>query len=116
MSTHMTSEESDQPPSPIPVLLLYNLVEQLDQGEARDLVTDQEVVHTAYGIAEGLRSTGHEVTIAPVRELEDVARAVADSCREGTLVFNLCENLGGRPEDEPQVPEKLEQLGFHYTG
>ena len=116
MSTHTTSEESDQPPSPIPVLLLYNLVEQLDQGEARDLVTDQEVVHTAYGIAEGLRSTGHEVTIAPVRELEDVARAVADSCPEGTLVFNLCENLGGRPEDEPQVPEKLEQLGFHYTG
>src|SRR5512136_1961771 len=103
MSTHATSEDSDQPPSPVPVLLLYNLVEQLDQGEARDLVTDQEVVHTAHCIAEGLRSTGHEVTITPVRELEDVARIVAKDRPENTLVFNLCENLGGRPEDEPHV-------------
>ena len=116
MSTHTQSEESDQPPSPIPVLLLYNVVEQLDQGEARDLVTDQEVIRTAHCIAQGLRSTGHEVTLAPVRELDDVARAAADVHPETTLVFNLCENVAGRPEDEPRVPETLEQIGFHYTG
>jgi D-alanine-D-alanine ligase len=116
MSTHTASEESEQPPSAVPVLLLYNLVEQLDQGEARDLVTDQEVIHTAQSIAEGLRSTGHEVKVTPVRDLEDVARAAADTHPDATLVFNLCENLGGRAEDEPLVPEKLEQLDFHYTG
>jgi len=116
MSNHTTSEDSDQPPSPVPVLLLYNLVEQLDQGEARDLVTDQEVVHTAQSIAQGLRSTGHEVRVAPVRDLEDVSRAAEDVQPETTLVFNLCENLAGRAEDEPRVPEKLEQLGFQYTG
>jgi D-alanine-D-alanine ligase len=116
MSTHTTSEESDQPPSPDSVLLLYNLVEQLDQGEARDLVTDQEVVHTAQSIVQGLRSTGHEMTVTPVRNLDEVARATADADPGDTLVFNLCENLAGRAEDEPQVPEKLEELGFHYTG
>jgi D-alanine-D-alanine ligase len=118
MSTHSSpnTEEGDQPPSPIPVLLLYNVVEQLDQGEARDLVTDQEVVRTAQCIAEGLRSTGHDVTVAPVRDEADVARAAAGNDPESTLVFNLCENLGGRPEDEAQVPALLEELGFQYTG
>ncbi len=116
MSTHTQGEESEQPPSPVPVLLLYNLVEQLDQGEARDLVTDQEVIHTASGIAAGLRSTGHEVRVVPVRDVDDVTRAVAEADPDTTLVFNLCENLGGRPEDEPLVPDRLEQLGVPYTG
>jgi D-alanine-D-alanine ligase len=111
-----TNEEGDQPPSPVPVLLLYNVVEQLDLGEARDLVTDLEVVHTAQSIAEGLRSTGHDVTVAPVRDVTDVLQVAQQSDPETTLVFNLCENLGGRPEDEPEVPEALERLSFQYTG
>lgn len=110
------TEEGDKPPSPVPVLLLYNVVEQLDLGEARDLVTDLEVIHTARSITDGLRSTGHDVTVSPVRDLDDVARAVADINPETTLVFNLCENLGGRPEDEAKVPELLDQLGLQYTG
>jgi D-alanine-D-alanine ligase len=119
MSTHASStnaEEGDKPPSLIPVLLLYNVVEQLDQGEARDLVTDQEVVRTAQCIAEGLRSTGHDVTVTPVRDEADVARAASNNDPESTLVFNLCENLGGRAEDEPKVPAALEEMGFQYTG
>ena len=111
-----STEEGDQPPSPVPVLLLYNVVEQLEQGEARDLVTDQEVVHTAQCIAEGLCSTGHDVTVAPVRDETDVARVAASADPDNVLVFNLCENLGGRAEDEPKVPALLEQLGFQYTG
>ncbi len=119
MSTHTSTksaEEGDQPPSPVPVLLLYNVVEQLEQGEARDLVTDQEVVRTAQCIAEGLRSTGHDVTVAPVRDETDVGLAAASGDPDNVLVFNLCENLGGRAEDEPKVPALLEQIGFHYTG
>jgi len=111
-----STEEGDQPPSPVPVLLLYNVVEQLEQGEARDLVTDQEVVRTAQCIAEGLRSTGHDVTVAPVCDETDVGLAAASADPDNVLVFNLCENLGGRAEDEPKVPELLEQIGFHYTG
>ena len=117
MTTHASAnEESEQPPSPVPVLLLYNVVEQLDQGEARDLVTDQEVIHTAQCLAQGLRSTGHEVTVTGVRDVDDVIRAAADHDPGTTLVFNLCENLAGRPEDEPQVPEALDRLGLQYTG
>jgi len=110
------NEESDKPPSPVPVLLLYNVVEQLGQGEARDLVTDLEVVYTAQSIADGLRSTGYDVMVAPVRDLDDVAGAVAERDPQATLIFNLCENLGGRPEDEALVPSALEQFGFRYTG
>jgi len=117
MSTFTSaSEEGDKPPSPVPVLLLYNVVEQLDQGEARDLVTDQEVIHTAESIAEGLRSTGHDVTVAPVHDEADILRAAQQRDPGTTLVFNLCENLGGRPEDEAKVPRLLEQLGLQYTG
>jgi D-alanine-D-alanine ligase len=117
MSTFSSaSDEGDKPPSPVPVLLLYNVVEQLDHGEARDLVTDQEVIHTAQSIAEGLRSTGHDVTVAPVRDEADVLHATQQGDPETTLAFNLCENLGGRPEDEAQVPALIEQLGLQYTG
>lgn len=117
MASHTpANEESEQPPSPIPVLLLYNLVEQLAQGEVRDLVADQEVIHTARSIAEGLRSTGHDVRVEPVRSGSDIPGAVRGSDPDHTLIFNLCENLGGRPEDEALVPGELEKLGFQYTG
>jgi len=117
MSTFSSgNDEGDKPPSPVPVLLLYNIVEQLDQGEARDLVTDQEIVHTAQAIADGLRSTGHDVTPMPVRDEADVLRAAQQCDPETTLAFNLCENLGGRPEDEAQVPALLERQRVQYTG
>lgn len=117
MSTFSSgNDEGDKPPSPVPVLLLYNIVEQLDQGEARDLVTDQEIVHTARAIADGLRSTGHDVTAMPVRDEADVLRAAQQCDPETTLVFNLCENLGGRPADEARVPALLEKQHVQYTG
>jgi len=116
MSTSELSEvlaqEDDEPPPSI--LLLYNLVEGVVRGEAHDLVADQEVVATAQMLADALTAAGHQVVTAPVRE--DVAAAMAGYDPRDLLVFNLCENLGGRSQDEAKVPAALEQLGFHYTG
>jgi D-alanine-D-alanine ligase len=103
----VTKEESEDPPGSI--LVIYNLVEEVVRGEARDLVADQEIVKTAHDIADALAAH-----IAPVRE--HVSEALAAYDPRDLLVFNLCENLGGRSQDEAKVPIMLEQLGFHYTG
>ncbi len=121
MCTHITSsgsnqEESAEPPSPVSVLVLYDVVEALERGEARDLVTDLETIQTAHSIAEALRRTGHQVALAAIRRLDDVAAAVQAFDPNTTLVFNLCEALGGTSKGESQVPRLLDQLGFHYAG
>jgi D-alanine-D-alanine ligase len=51
-----------------------------------------------------------------VRSLSDVQAALAPLDPAATLVFNLCESLGGRAADEPKVPQLLQELGFRYTG
>ncbi len=118
MYSHMTSnqEDSAEPPSPVPVLVIYSVVEKQGRGEARDAVTDEETLYTANSIAKGLRATGHHVTLAAIRNEQDLLAALAGADPHTTLVFNLCEAFGGLASNESQVPRMLERLGFQYAG
>lgn len=51
---------------------------------------------------------------AEVRTLAGVERAVRR--HRPDVVFNACETLGGRSEDEPLVPLLLERMGVAFTG
>lgn len=58
--------------------------------------------------------TACEVIHEPVESLADIERAVRS--RRPDVVFNACETLDGRSEDEPLVPLLLDRLGVAYTG
>lgn len=118
MYTHVTpsQEDSEEPPSSLPVLVIYSVVEQHERGEAGNIVADEETVQTAHSIADALRASGHPVSMAAIRREEDVLPAVVGFDPDSTLVFNLCEALGGISGDESKIPRLLDALGFQYVG
>jgi D-alanine-D-alanine ligase len=115
VSSGLKSDFKDGDPFPH-VVVAYNVVDDLGRGDARDLVAAQEVIQTARDIAAALQSAGCGASLLPVRALEDLRTGLAGHAPAGTLVFNLCEDVGGRTEDEPEVPRLLHALHFHYTG
>ncbi len=118
-NSHENEEERAElsdPPSPDLVLLLYSVVESLQRGEPHDLIADLETLDTAQSIGVALQTAGYPVIMAPIRSEEDIFAAVAGVDPRTTLVFNLCETLGGISTQESRVPYLLEQLGFCYVG
>jgi D-alanine-D-alanine ligase len=98
------------------VLLIYSVVETLERGEAKDLLPDLETPKTAQSFARVLHDCGYEVILSPVRKEIDLIETLSKVRTENTLVFNLCESLGGTAWGELQVPRILERCGFIYAG
>lgn len=109
-------EEEEPPPDLASILVMYSVVETPQCGEARDILTDLETLETAHSIADGLGVLGCGVTTAPVRCEQDIPQAVEGLDPRTTLIFNLCETLGGKSSDESTVPRWLDRLGFSYSG
>lgn len=57
---------------------------------------------------------GCAIVHAPARTLGDVERAVRATRPD--VVFNACETLDGKSENEPLVPLLLDRLGVSFTG
>jgi D-alanine-D-alanine ligase len=95
------------------VLILYNDVQSVDKGEARDLVSAQGVAIAAQAVAEALRPS-HEVICLPVPL--DPSEVLAGYDPTEWVVFNLLEGLGNRADLEPEAAATLRSLGYRYTG
>ena len=102
--------------SPSQILLLYSVVESVQQGEPQDLIADLETLDIAQAITAALQSMGYSLKMAPIRSEEDVLSAVDEADPRTTLVFNLCETLGSISTQVSRVPYRLEQLSFCYVG
>lgn len=95
------------------VLVLYNQVDSLAKGEARDLVSAQGVAIAARALEEALRPS-HEVVCWPV--VFDPSEVLGAYDSREWVVFNLLEGLGDRADLEPEAVRCLERLGYRYTG
>jgi D-alanine-D-alanine ligase len=95
------------------VLILYNHVESVDRGEARDLVSAQGVEVAARAVEEALRPR-HEVLCLPVAF--DPSEILREFDPGEWVVFNLLEGLGNRADLEPEAAAILSRLGYRYTG
>lgn len=101
---------------PAKILVGYSAVEQLDHGELRDLETDLETIETAAALARNLRLAGFDADAYCVCALEDVDRLVEEYDVDELLLFNLCEHLNGRAQDDVKITARFDKLGIHYTG
>jgi D-alanine-D-alanine ligase len=95
------------------VLILYNDVQSVEKGEAKDLVSAQGVAIAARAVEEALRPS-HEVACLPVAFEPSEVLAAYDPGE--WVVFNLLEGLGNRADLEPEAVAILEGLGFRHTG
>jgi D-alanine-D-alanine ligase len=116
----VTSDDLSEPPSRCPglrhIVVIYNTGDRLGRGEEREAISNQETVETAHAVALALMGNGFSVALAAVSSEQDVETAVRGHNPLTTLVFNLCEELGGTSFGESKVPRVLERLGFTYTG
>jgi len=101
--------------SPARVLAVYNADGNLATGDAQDSLAVSSVEGAVAGVAEALRSKGHEVRILaapndPREVLEFVAGFDCD------VVFNLVESLAGDARAEAHFAACLELRGIPYTG
>jgi D-alanine-D-alanine ligase len=102
--------------APQTVLVLYSVIDQWERGEPHELLADAETAETAAAVVAGLQSGVWEVTHQAVRTLDDVRAALVGIQNSTTLVFNLCEALGGSSGDENAVPELLDAQRIAYVG
>jgi D-alanine-D-alanine ligase len=119
----LTSQEKleEVPPltgdqAPETILVIYSVVEYLGRGVTEDLLPDLETSETAKSISNGLRVEKYSVSMAPVGNEGDLASVLEKHDPQTTLVFNLCESLGGLSSGESTVPRILEKTGFCYVG
>ncbi len=91
-------------------------MDQWERGEAYERLADEETVETATALTDGLREVSFAATAVPIRTLDDVRAGLAAFDPATTVVFNVCEALGGTAGGENAVPPLLERLGFCYVG
>ena len=93
----------------LPVLLLHNL----DPGwPSRDQET---ALREADRLASELGGLGHPVETVVVRHA-DLSACLNAFDPAAWVVLNWCEELPGIPHSDALVAEKLEEMGFTYTG
>jgi D-alanine-D-alanine ligase len=93
----------------LPVILLYNLDPTWPREDAEEILSLVRTLET------GLLAEGH-ATVPVKLEDEAMDRCLAGFDPKRHIVFNWCEEIPGIPHSYAVVADKLEALGFVYTG
>jgi D-alanine-D-alanine ligase len=101
---------------PASVIIAYSVVDHWERGLAQEMIADAETVETATALAEALAAKGYDAPLLPVRTLDDLVTGLDAYSPDDSLVFNVCEALGGTSIAESQIPATLAALGIGYTG
>lgn len=96
------------------ILVVYNVVEKVERGEAEDLFAEQEIVLVERDIEEALQQYGHTTAAVPIRD--DLWGPLKAYDPNEWLIFNLCESIRNKTYLEPYIISAFEHLGFRYTG
>ncbi len=98
----------------VKILVVFNVVEQVEQGEAHDLFAEQEIVFVERDIEQALQHHGHTTVAVPIRD--DLWGPLRQYDPNEWLIFNLCESIRNKTYLEPYIISVFEHLGFRYTG
>lgn len=96
------------------ILVVFNVVEKVEQGETQDLFAEQEIVLVEQDIERALQAHGHTTVAVPIRD--DLWGPLKAYDPNEWLIFNLCESIRNKTYLEPYIISVFEHLGFRYTG
>lgn len=96
------------------ILVVFNVVEKVERGEADDLFAEQEIVLVEQDLERALQAHGHTTAAVPIRD--DLWGPLQSYDPNEWLVFNLCESIRNKTYLEPYIISVFEHLGFRYTG
>ncbi|MBI3893571.1 MAG: ATP-grasp domain-containing protein [Candidatus Wallbacteria bacterium] len=98
------------------VLVLYNLPTRKQiKGKPQDSISEAGVLHAVDAVTAALAELGAETDTFGVG-LHTRTLLARLSRRRPSIVFNLCEGLGGEASFEYLIPGLLEAEGIPYTG
>ncbi len=93
----------------LPILLLINL-----DPEWSPEITDS-VLQLSENLFDGLSLLGHPVELVCVCD-EDMERLLGGYDPKRYIIFNWCEGIPGKPNSYALVAQRLEEMGFVFTG
>jgi D-alanine-D-alanine ligase len=96
-------------PGKIPVILIYNINPEWSEEEKKEAVCASEQ------LGQALKEVGHRTICLPIENV-DLENRLSKFDPYEYIVFNWCEILPGIIHSEWMVAEKLEKLGFIFTG
>jgi len=97
------------------VVILYNLPERLERGEAKDFLAEEAILEEIGAVEEALRSLGHQGYVLAIRdEIVTVIHWLKEIRPD--VVFNLCESVYGNACWEMNIPALLDLFRIPYTG
>ena len=96
------------------ILVVYNVVETIEQGEEDDLLAEQESSFVEQEIAKALQQHGHRTAAVPIRD--DLWGPLRQYDPNEWLIFNLCESIRNKTYLEPYIISVFDHLGFRHTG
>ena len=96
------------------ILVVYNVVDKVEQGEEDALLSEQEIILVEKDIEQALLEHGHTTEAVPIRD--DLWGPLKKYCPDEWLIFNLCESIRNKTYLEPYIISVFEHLGFRYTG
>lgn len=94
------------------ILVLYNSLDEVTNGEKRDLIADVDNIKAANDVGAALTALGHEVTLFNVncKTLKLLKKVKCD------VIFNLLEGFDDVPGTFPQICSYVESLNIPVTG
>ncbi|MCL4395020.1 MAG: ATP-grasp domain-containing protein [Chloroflexi bacterium] len=96
------------------ILVVYNVVDKLEQGSDDDLFAEQEIVLVERDIEKALQEHGHTTAAVPIND--DLWGPLKEYDPSEWFIFNLCESIRNKTYLEPYIISVFEHLGFRYTG
>jgi D-alanine-D-alanine ligase len=97
------------------VVVLYNLMERLEKGEAKDILAEDAILEEIGAVEESVRALGHQCYVMAIREeIFTVIHWLKEI--QPDVVFNLCESVYGNSCWEMNVPALLDLFRISYTG
>jgi len=97
------------------VVILYNLMERLEKGEAKDILAEDAILEEIGAVEESIRALGHQCYVMAIREeVFTVIHWLKEI--QPDVVFNLCESIYGNSCWEMNIPALLDLFRISYTG
>ena len=93
----------------IPVVLIYNINPEWTKDEK------EETVKISEQLGEALEDVGHPTVCVPIED-QDMESRLSGFSPSDYIIFNWCESLPGVARSEWMVVQKLEKMGFTFTG
>jgi D-alanine-D-alanine ligase len=98
----------------VKILVVYNVVDLVEQGKEDHLLSEQQIVLVEKDIEQALKEHGHATAPVPIRD--DIWGPLKQYDPDEWMIFNLCESIRNKTYLEPYIISVFEHLGFRYTG